>query len=139
MKMDISSEFVTDMVLVIIGYAAAGALSIVIHSAITGRRLAHRRATDRGHAARQPQVVLASPDAPSRTHFVQFGQPVDQPVEVPGERSVRSERIDAHTRSRPEIIRIAREMVKAGAAHDRIQRVLPISETELALLSHGRN
>jgi hypothetical protein len=45
----------------------------------------------------------------------------------------------AARRDRADIIRIAKEMMKAGATAEKIKGVIPISEAELSLLSIGKN
>lgn len=135
--MDISSEFYVDLLLNLIGYLAAGALVWTVYPMVASR-------------LRRRSVTLVRPEAPpSRPLRVQ--QPADAPqfmrlqeptptaqtfiadADKPTERS--SMLRPSERRDRVDIIRIAREMLKAGADNRRIQQVLPVSEAELALLT----
>ncbi len=127
--MDISSGFIMDMALETAGYLAAGAFSIVVYS-MFGRRRASVAAEV---GDREVVKTVRTPDR--RIQFVKFGQEDDRST---GTRAASHKEFDspiARRQSRADIIRIAREMIKAGATGDKIKRVLPVSEAELALLN----
>ncbi|HOP05790.1 MAG TPA: hypothetical protein PLF13_00725 [candidate division Zixibacteria bacterium] len=137
--MELSSNIILDMALNIAGYLAAGALSLIVYSAFSNRR------TETAEAAASPTLAAAAPGVmpPKPTEqtgsFVNLSNPKapetaptpTRPAVVPTTRMARTDRNDIH--------RIAREMLKAGASAEKIQRVLPISETELQLLTLKAN
>ena len=129
--MDLSSSMILDMALNIAGYLAAGALSVIVYSALNNRRTETTAAPVL--AANVPAVTPPRPSE-SRGSFVSLATPDPTPCQqkaAPAARPARTDRSDIH--------RIAREMIKAGASADKIQRVLPISEAELQLLTLKAN
>jgi hypothetical protein len=136
MKMDVSSDFYVDMFLTLIGYLAAVGLGAVIYSLRTRRRRqtapAAQLQTDGNHESPHPAPV-------SGPQFLRLGSagPSVRRSEAATDNAETSK--GAAYRDRVDIIRIAREMLKAGADHKRIQQVLPVSEAELALLNLRNN
>lgn len=132
--MELSSNVILDMALNIAGYLAAGALSVIVYSAFNNRRTETRPAP--AMAATAPSVT-PPPARKKNADFVSFDAPASAATtarrksDSPAPRVDRSDRTDIH--------RIAREMIKAGATVDKIQRVLPISEAELQLLTLKAN
>ena len=131
--MDVLSEQTIDIGLKVIGYLAAAGLGMLIHAAIAGRRRSVSAATE----ARIE--VLESQNTANRNHAdVQF-------VDLRGSRSDANAHRTASSRGsskltadarrdRPEIIRLARQMLKAGTPAEMVRRTLPISDAELAFL-----
>jgi len=135
--MDVLNDQLIDIGLNVLGYLIAGALGMLVYSTFRGRQKA-------------PAAVPAE-SAPERTaptaggekrnlEFVSFRpsqaadiKEVTLPAEPARPRVDRSKRAD-----RAEIVRLAREMIKAGTPGDMIRRTLPISEGELALLQTGK-
>ncbi|MEA3296436.1 MAG: hypothetical protein U9R56_01055 [candidate division Zixibacteria bacterium] len=135
--MDFSSDFAVNMILNIIGYVAAGALSLVIFSMFRKPRADFSPGTpDDGGRNGFSDQILATAGRESELQFVRLGQTRSRV-------GISSERIGEHTGStadtprnhRADIIKIARRMIKAGATNEKIKKVLPISEAELSLLS----
>lgn len=135
--MDLSSGYFVDLLLNLIGYLAAGALVWTVYP-IVAPRLRRRSVTlvrpelqpSRSLQAQQPAAApqfmrLQEPTPAAQTFIADDDKPIERAsVLRPSER-----------RDRVDIIRIAREMLKAGADNRRIQQVLPVSEAELALMT----
>ncbi len=145
--MDISSGFFTDMLLTLIGYAAVGAFTWTIYpiAAPLLKRFARKNAA---HKAPSKPVAPEPTPAPAMTQesSAQFVRLQTMRSEVPAvdvidDRAVRTRTVlpKSERRDRVDIIRIAREMLKAGADSERIKQVLPVSEAELALLTMQNN
>ena len=135
--MDFSSDFVVDMILNIVGYVAAGALSLVIFSMFRKPRAVTSPVTiDKNKQSESVNQTSASSRIESEFQFVRFGQPRygtdDPPSSNDGHTGSTAV---SHRSNRVDIIRIARRMINAGASNEKIRRVLPISEAELSLLS----
>ncbi|MDH3891271.1 MAG: hypothetical protein OEV49_09325 [candidate division Zixibacteria bacterium] len=135
--MDISSGFYLDLLLNLIGYLAAGALVWTVYPIVAP--LLGRRPTASPQPEAQPSRPLPVQQPAVAPQFMRLQQPTpsaetfavddDKPIERP------SMLRPPQRRDRVDIIRIAREMLKAGADNRRIQQVLPVSEAELALLT----
>ena len=125
--MDFSSQLTWDVILEIAGFLAAAGLGSVVHAWRADRRVA---------AGLGPAAVLPESDQqrasepPRRMQFIRFGESSREQTAA----AVTTPQTVNRRPDRTEIVRLAREMIKAGATRDRIQRVLPISETELVLL-----
>ena len=136
--MDISSDFFVDMFLNLVGYLAAGALGVVVYPTLA-------RWLKRHFAVIAPLPVKlaqtrANETASSAAQFLRLGSPSIETRPAPGAATSSVPRTTASDqRDRVDIIRIAREMLKAGADNKRIQQVLPVSEAELALLNFQNN
>lgn len=128
-----------DIALNAAGYLIAAALGMVIFSLFSRRR--------------EP-VVAATAETPlpetkaTTAKSTEPARPVEAPRFVSLKRSeegrvagnspkTESAPTTSSRRDRVEIIRLAREMVKAGAPHENIKRTLPISDGELALLAQA--
>lgn len=136
--MDISSDFFVDMFLNLVGYLAAGALGVVVYPTLA-------RWLKRHFAVVAPLPVTSAQaetkeTASSAAQFLRLGSPSIETRSAPGAVAAEAPRTTAADhRNRVDIIRIAREMLKAGADNKRIQQVLPVSEAELALLNFQNN
>jgi len=136
--MDVLNDQLIDIGLNILGYLIAGALGMLVYSTF--------RRGDRAPAAAPVEATPTKENAEPRPdrrslEFVSFKQsPAAEISEVtlPAKRSQpgvdRQRRVD-----RAEIVRLAREMIKAGTPEATIRRTLPISEGELALLQIGKH
>ena len=133
--MDISIELLTDVAINALGYLAAGAFSVVIYRLFRGgsRTVAPTPAV----AAAVPAASDVSDSGRGRpgAQFVRLGNEERQKdaVSTAGE-----SRNGGRRRDRSEVIRLAREMVKAGTPNHQIKDLLPVSDAELALLSHDQ-
>lgn len=137
--MELSQELMVDIALNVVGYLAAAGLAAIIFSLGRGNR------TNTGSAAASssngvsysefgnPESVQMS-GAPT---FVQFGQ-FDKTSSDKTATAGGNKKPDNSRRDRVSIVRTARMMLKAGASSEKIKRVLPISEAELAFLSAGQ-
>ena len=130
--MTMTSDVLIDWALNLTGYLAAGALPVVIWSLVTHRRRQPRPVPVTSQAFTPPPVSHGTRRPETRGgQFVSFrasGGPATE--DSVGENCV------AGRQDRADVIRLARQMLKAGASHQRIQQVLPVSEAELALLRY---
>ncbi|MDF1545006.1 MAG: hypothetical protein P1R58_07885 [bacterium] len=140
--MDISQEVLIEVALTLIGYLASGALAIMIYRMVTRPKANNQTQESVRTAARRTEEPLSEtqlePDRLANSaEFINFGAPSPSAPKL-----LSSSKIDyavsrAARRDRADIIRIAREMMKAGATTEKIKGVIPISESELALLRIG--
>ena len=134
--MDISSDFFVDMFLNLVGYLAAGALGVVVYPTLAQWLKRHFAAV----APLPVKSARANETASSAAQFLRLGSPSIETRPARGATVAEAPRTTASDqRDRVDIIRIAREMLKAGADNKRIQQVLPVSEAELALLNFQNN
>jgi hypothetical protein len=130
---DVLSEQALDLGLTLVGYLAAVGLGMLLHSAIVGRRrrpaVSAVSTGDTGERVSSSEVERAS-----RVQFIDLSRQRSG-VEVPSASAVYAAAPGRDgRRDRVEIIRLARQMLRAGAAAERVKRTLPISEAELTLL-----
>lgn len=133
-----TTDFAIDMLVNIVGYLIAGAVGILVY------RLFHSKSEgDLSEVADSAKLNSEKPSlnqptavgaAERRVQFIRFGE---RPVVKSANRRSTATGAEGSVgrRNRTEIIRVARSMIKAGATHDSIRKVLPISEAELSLLS----
>jgi hypothetical protein len=137
MKMDISSGFYVDLLLNLIGYLAAGALVWTVYPTVAPRLRRHSAALGRPEAQLSRPLPVQQPSVAPQ--FMRLHDPTPQAQTFAADDDRPTERSSvlrlSERRDRVDIIRIAREMLKAGADNRRIQQVLPVSEAELALLT----
>lgn len=142
--MELSQEFLIDMAINAAGYLLVGIISIVCYALMKKKKTT----TAFEEVVTDEQTLMESLE--SQTHvssseskkveFIAFGQEQVQPEQAQHEIAQRKQRqenvIDTSGRmSRKEAINIAKKMLLAGATHEKIKRILPVSESELALLS----
>lgn len=135
--MDVSSGFYTDLLLNLVSYLATGALVWTVYPVVAPKLNRLRAASaDPEVQASQPILVTQPEVAPQ---FLRLQNPPAEAETFAAEDIKPSGRSSvirpSERRDRVDIIRIAREMLKAGADNRRIQQVLPVSEAELALLT----
>ncbi len=136
--MDISSDFFVDMFLNLVGYLAAGALGVIVYPTLA--RWLKRHFVVVAPLPVKSAQTRANETASSSAQFLRLGSPSIETRPAPGAAASGIPRTTAsNQRDRVDIIRIAREMLKAGADNKRIQQVLPVSEAELALLNFQNN
>jgi len=136
----IVSDYGIDIALNAAGYLIAGALGMLMYSLVYRRRTAVELAASPLTALASEAVNTESAGSHQNEGAPQFValRPKDTPAS--GNRSTAggSRSADAtKRRDRADIMRLAREMIKAGAPHDNIKRTLPISDGELALLAQA--
>lgn len=132
--MEISQDFLIDLALNIGGYVLAGALSVLLYSIFMRKKNAPAPVpTTSVPPAETISADIEPPVQTRRIEFIRLGDKAEDEPKVSRETSTGTAR-----RDRAEIIRIARNMLKAGAPIDRIKRVLPVSESELALLDMSK-
>ncbi len=144
--MDISQALLIDTGLNMAGYILAALLTVRLYSMITNRK---KKATTEnkeilpnaeGMFTETENVLNIESD---KLEYVQLGKLNAAPnrntaISAYGNDAVRDERSSTR-RDRSEIIRVASQMLKAGASQEIIKSVLPVSDEELALLAYGKN
>lgn len=145
--MELSQDLIIDVALNAVGYIAAAALVMTVLS------LFRRNSATAAAPAESTEVVevakTAPPPAPvklaagaAKMEFLKLSG--DSPAGAEEARAESAEdpesteKTDSGRRDRSEIIRVAREMLKAGATAEKITSILPVSQAELAMLSGGR-
>jgi hypothetical protein len=126
--MDFSSQLTWEVALEVAGFVAAFALGLAVHALV--RRQPQSAAQPR--KAKQQESFSVELSKPRRMQFIRFGEDAGR-VEAQAS-SATPDRSGNVRLDRSEVVRLAREMIKAGTPNERIQRVLPVSEAELALL-----
>ncbi len=132
--MELTSDVMFNLALNAIGYLAAGAFGVVVASIIKMRRQAAPSRAEDGESTR-PAMAGAASDR-GRVQFIDLGGRAGERTEA----AAVDASTDAHPkarRDRAEVLRMARQMLKAGAGPERVMQVLPVSETELGLLTYG--
>ncbi len=131
--MDVPKEILLDAAINAVGYLAAGAGTILFYSMFT-----KKNTTKQSPAPEQQTIVAATPVTPEVPRETGQFVPLSrlsvrtQEAEVPS-----TQKLENGQRDRQAIMRIAREMLKAGATVERIRTVLPISAAEVALLARA--
>jgi hypothetical protein len=130
-----TTDIIIDLALNVVGFLAAGVLSLVIYSIFRRgdraatpepRPAAAAATTTTAHPAETP--APAAPSRPGKVQFVGFGERTEKP----------SAGNDPLRRNRADVLRIAREMIRTGSSDAEIKAALPISDTELAVLDYER-
>jgi hypothetical protein len=133
--MEISQDVIIDTILNVVGFLAAGGLAIIMYAAL---RRPKKEPSGTGKVNFQsPDARLNNPNDVSegtrRIEFVKLNRSQDSSS------SLRAASSEIHRRNRVEIVRLARQLVEAGASAERVKAVLPISDAELALLTSHTN
>ncbi len=130
-----TTDIIIDLGLNVVGYLAAGVLSLVIYSIFRRDRQPATPKAEPAAAVAKSQATVATetpaPTAPSRggkVQFVGFGERTEKPAAG----------TDPMRRNRADVLRIAREMIRTGSSSAEIKAALPISDTELAVLDYER-
>ena len=135
--MDISSGFYVDLFLNLIGYLAAGALVWTVYPMVAPRLRRHPASLAQPEI--QPSRPLPGEEPTAAPQFMRLQTPITEAPTFTADDDRPTHKSSglrpSERRDRVNIIRIAREMLKAGADNRRIQQVLPVSEAELALLT----
>lgn len=136
-----------DPALTILGYLLAGGLGAVIYAARQAKRTAEatnpadaRSSNIKAVPGDEAESTIAEPRPGRRTRAAGAGQFVDLSNHRSGAAAAATEMAEkprGNHRDRPEIVRLAKEMLKAGTAPQIIRRTLPITEAELALLQYA--
>lgn len=134
--MDVVNDQMLDVGLTVLGYGVAGALGMVVYSMFHGRSRAG--AGRRAVSSPGTTTITPRPDNRSKVEFVDLSQCRSSTPR--GEGSTPALRVspgNTSGRDRTEIIRLVREMLKAGTPRETIKRTLPISDGEIALLQNA--
>lgn len=137
--MDVWNKQVVDIGLAVIGYLAAAGLGMLLYSALAGRRkqarieVAMRRADSEGGLPRPAECA-------PQVQFVDL-RPRPNSTPEPAGRTAPDEPVSSRDgrRDRAEIIRLARQMLKAGTPSEMVRRTLPVTEMELAFLQNANH
>ncbi len=136
--MDVISEQLMDAGLNALGYLVAGGLGMLVYSVFRSRRRVPAVQAVGTESQPQPQPTKKTQD--KKVEFINL-------LSSDSSRAARSSSGNVGSassagtgrRDRTEIVRLAREMIKAGTPHEMIKRTLPITDGELALLRTGNN
>lgn len=144
--MDISQALLIDTGLNMAGYLLAALLTVLLYSMITNRK--KKAITENKEILPNAEGKFTETENVSNTEsdeleYVQLGSLKADPnrdtaISAYSNDAVRGYRSSAR-RDRSEIIRVASQMLKAGASQDIIKSVLPVSDEELALLAYSKN
>jgi len=135
--MELSNDMILDIALNAAGYIAAGFLAIVIYSMFGARR---RKRQALAPAVRRTKARPESKAIDAEGQFISLaGTPSAPPTTPVAAATKPAARRRTDYGDRADVVRIAKEMLKAGASSERIQRLLPISEAELMLLNCQEN
>ena len=137
--MEFSQDMLIDVTLNAAGYLIAALLGITIYSIFRRREKVPSTASGQvptsSQAPAQTEISkehLSRPNSSaSEAHYIQFGG-------TKREQSSVNTSSENKRRDRSEILRIAQQMLTAGATSDKIKQVLPISEAEVTLLQLSR-
>ncbi len=131
--MELSQNILIETGLNVLGYIIVSILSIIIYSMFkrqnkTVTNTESKSAINESDA--EKKEILGNKNASDIANFISFGASHNT-------NNVNTETAKNNTtrRDRSQIIRIARDMIKAGATEKNIMSVLPISEAELAILN----
>jgi hypothetical protein len=139
--MDVPYDQLIDTGLTVLAYLVAGTLGAVIYSAVAHQSPA--KATRRVAVATSgatPAIASRPTVGPDRLQYVDFRR--TDSMSANGDLAGAVSRVSSQAssrRDRAEIIRLAREMLKARTPQETIKRTLPISDGELALLQSSNN
>ena len=138
--MEVINEYGIDIALNVAGYLIAATLGILVFSLFQRRRSAEQSVTESPHIPAPSTADSVSPattEPESSLQFISLRSSSDVVPERAVSRAQPPASANGSRRDRAEIIRIAREMIKAGAPGETIKRTLPISDGELALLAQA--
>lgn len=132
--MDVFNDRIIDVSLNVLGYLIAGGLGVLLYSFVQERRIRAAARVGANSGEESAEAPLAAHEPGPTLQFVSFNAtgpetlPEVEPETAPSASGVH--------RNRREIIRMAREMLREGAAGEQIRQSLPISSNELALLKN---
>ncbi|MBU0983199.1 MAG: hypothetical protein KKA42_04975 [candidate division Zixibacteria bacterium] len=144
--MDVLQNHAIDIGINILGYLLAAGFGMVIYSMFRRRRpeaaavaptAAVTISTALPEAAETPSTPTSGPRKVDRNIEFLDLRGCDSPQVAEDVARATAKPAASGRRDRAEIIRIAREMLKAGAPSEAIKRTLPVSDGELALLQSG--
>lgn len=134
--MDVPKEILLDAAINAVGYLAAGAGTILIYSMFTKKNKSKSAPAPEQQAPTETTIAAVAVEQPRDTgQFVPLSRLSVDAAETTVSSS--QQKLENGQRDRQAIMRIAREMLKAGATVERIRTVLPISAAEIALLARA--
>jgi len=131
--MDVLNEQVIDIGLNVIGCLAAAGLGMLLYSAVAGWRRSVLAPIEVQEAVTGPRRSEAACGVDVQFVDLRARQSNSLPARVQSVSHKLSPGVESR-RDRPEIIRLARQMLQAGTPAEMIRRTLPISDAELAFL-----
>jgi len=142
--MDLSKDVLMELILNVVGYLAAGGLSLVLYSLYRDRKKTALTTTgSKPQPGKEKHNMTGSIAGKGNTiEFITFSEQTknnDISNISEGNASPASMMTAASRGDRVEVIRLARKMIEAGAIDEKVRSVLPISEAELALLNCRKN
>ncbi len=140
--MDVPFDQLIDTGLMVAAYAVAGALGALVYSAVAHRQRANATRPVASAAAGATPLPAAGRPGLARDQFQYVDFRGAGSMSAHGDAAGAVSRVQSQAatrRDRAEIIRLAREMIKARTPQETIKRTLPISDGELALLQSSNN
>ncbi|MCX6834901.1 MAG: hypothetical protein NTW07_07170 [candidate division Zixibacteria bacterium] len=131
--MDVFDEQVIDIGLTVIGYLAAAGLGMLLYSVMAGRRRSAPTPIEAQEVVTGSRRSEAACGVDVQYVDLRARQSSALPSRVQSVSHKPTIGVESR-RDRPEIIRLARQMLKAGTPAEMVRRTLPISDAELALL-----
>ncbi|UCD62821.1 MAG: hypothetical protein JSW34_08625 [Candidatus Zixiibacteriota bacterium] len=136
--MDFSQDFMIDLGLNMGGYLLAGVLAVVVYS-LFSRRGRVSAATKKATAGDGASIKESAEQSEKRrVEFIKLGESAGASRSENKAATADGSDGNGERRDRAAIMRIAGSMLTAGASHDKIRKVLPVSEAELSLLEASR-
>jgi len=137
--MDVLNEQIIDLGLNVIGFLAAAGLGMLLHSGVVQHRRRAATTSEPGLKAADASDATARQVVPS-VQFVDLRRRSEEAIKPePGNQGPARAATGDGRRDRVEIIRLARQMLSAGAPGETVRRTLPISEGELAFLQSANS
>lgn len=131
--MELSQEILIETGLNALGYIIMSILSIMIYSMFKGKNKSvalnkSKSVIDESNACEKE--ILKNENVSDVANFISFGA-----SRTTSKANTETVKTNSSRRDRPQIIKIAKDMIKAGATEKNIMSVLPISEAELSILN----
>ncbi len=135
--MEVSQEQLLSIALNVLGYIAAGLFWMMLYSFFKDRKKLNMVASSTGKNAGNGERLI--PKAPAykgntAVEFINLSASSQPDMHNPSAVLSDSDTREQVRRNRAEVIRLAREMLKANHTNENIKHTLPITEGELAML-----
>ena len=145
--MELSQEFLIDMAINAGGYLLAGLISVFLYSLFQKKKpniKIDETVDEVTFSQAKPEPTGAKnyteQSSTRKVEFITFGSEVKNQRLKPEPVQRTLTEINTNGRmSRKEAINLAKKMLEAGATPEKIKKVLPVSDSELALLSLNIN
>lgn len=139
--MELSQEFLIDMAINALGYLFAGVISVLLYAMLQKKKstveldeIVEDSAMYEQAAAEKKANIETTSNR--KVEFITFGNNHQESIEKqPVIKNDISQGQNNGRMNRKEVINLAKKMLLAGASNEKIKKILPVSESELALLN----